>query len=439
MLRARFDPFLLLLCLLVWRPSWQASAHPAHAEDVNYPLITGFNRFFSENDSLQHLARGGELLLNELNCVSCHEPPEPLRARFPGVAGPRLAGVASRFGEDAVLQLLIRNPRTLKRSTPMPSLFAGPDRDDEELAALFAYLVSLRAEPGAPLLLGSIERGRGLYHSIGCIACHAPDAEYFPPALDKEARLEAPAMASQPVRVALYWTTDYLTRFLLDPLQDHPGGRMPKTGLSEIEAADLAAYLQASPLRQEPNPALLQEAADPALVPRGRELFATKGCVNCHDSGDGARPHRRARPLLELRPTNEGCLKDEPVAGAVPYYYLSPLQRSAIQLALNGLAVAETTLTREEWMTRMDCFACHSWDGRGGPELAREPYFGAASPYAVDRETFLPPALESVFERRTNQELRDILTGKAERRYPNVGARMIWLPAANAEAFLKGQ
>ena len=106
------------------------------------------------------------------------------------------------------------------------------------------------------------------------------------------------------------------------------------------------------------------------------------------------------------------------MAGAVPYYYLSPLQRSALKLALDGLALADTVVARDEWLMRMDCFACHSWDGRGGPELAREPYFGAISPYAVDRELSLPPALEGLFERRTDEELRQILTGKAERRYP---------------------
>jgi hypothetical protein len=47
--------------------------------------------------------------------------------------------------------------------------------------------------------------------------------------------------------------------------------------------------------------------------------------------------------------------------------------------------------------------------------------------------------LESVFERRTPEEMRDILTGKAERRYPKVGARMIRLPAAASEDFLKAQ
>jgi len=426
------------LALLLVLAAPRANAHPAHAEEVNYPLVTGFNRFYAEGDSPEHLAKGGELLLNELNCTTCHEAPEPLRARFAGAPGPRLSGVASRFGDESVLQLLIRNPRMLKRSTGMPSLFAGPDRDEEELAALYAYLLTLREPPGAPLLLGNIERGRELYHAIGCIACHAPDTEYFPPALPKDARVEAPAMASQPVRVALFWTTDYLTRFLLEPVKYHPAGRMPSHGLSEVEAADLAAYLQASPMREEPDPDLLQGAVDPALAVRGRELFASKGCVNCHDTGDGPMPPRKARPLLDLRPIEGGCLGDEPLAGAVPYYYLNPLQRTSLRLALEALAVTETKVTRDEWLTRMDCFGCHSLDGRGGPELAREPYFGAVSPYAVDRETFLPPALEGVFERRTDEELRQIFTGKAERRHPKVGARMIRLPEAVADEFLTG-
>jgi mono/diheme cytochrome c family protein len=243
-------------------------------------------------------------------------------------------------------------------------------------------------------------------------------------------------MASQPVRIALSWTTDYLTRFLLNPAQDHPASRMPDCALTEIEAADLAAYLQASPMRQEPNPALLQEAADAALAQRGRELFAAKGCANCHDTGDGPMPRRQAKPLLDLRPAGEGCLRDEPLPGAVPYYYLSPLQRTALKLALEGLAVASTGVTRDEWMTRMDCFACHSWDGRGGPELAREPYFGALSAYAVDREESLPPELQGVFDRRTRDEIRAVLTGNAERRYPKVRARMIRLPESIVDDFL---
>lgn len=434
-----FRPAPFWIAVLLGAVPSVAHAHPAHAEEVNYPLVTGFNRFHSAEDQPEHLAKGGELLLNELNCVACHEPPEPLRERFPGVSGPRLSGVASRFGDEAVLQLLIRNPRTLKRSTGMPSLFAGPDRDEEELAALYAYLLTLRAPPGEPLLLGNIERGRDLYHTIGCIGCHAPDAEYLPPKLPADAQPEPVAMASQPVRVALFWTTDYLTRFLLDPVSYHPGGRMPSHGLSEIEAADLAAYLQSSPMREEPDPALLEQDVDPQLASRGRELFATKGCANCHDSGERREtplPRRRARPLVELRPGNEGCLKDEPLPGAVPYYYLNPLQRVALALALEGLAVAETKVTQDEWLTRMDCYGCHTWDGRGGPELAREPYFGAVSPYAVDREEFLPPALEGVLDRRSPAELRAILTGRAERRYPKVGARMIRLPDAAAAEFL---
>ncbi|MBU6302911.1 MAG: c-type cytochrome [Verrucomicrobia bacterium] len=431
---ARFALALLSLWLL--RPTL-LRAHPAHAEEVNYPLVTGFQRFHAADDSPEHLAKGGELLLNELNCVACHAPPEPLRRRFPGAAGPNLAGVASRFGDESVVQLLLRNPRMLKRSTPMPSLFAGPDRDEEELAALYAYLVSLRQKPGEPLLLGNVERGRKLYHETGCIACHAPDGEYVPPGFPAEATPEAPAIPSQPVRIALFWTADHLTRFLLDPLEYHPSGRMPGQGLAEIEAADLAAYLQASPLRQEPDPARLQETADPGLAARGRAWFASKGCGNCHETGDGPMPRRRAKPLLELRPEPHGCLQDEPLAGAVPYYYLSPLQRSALTLALQNLATTETTAGIDEWMTRMDCYACHARQGKGGPEAAREPYFGALGPDAVDRESFLPPALEDVFQRRTDAGLRDLFSGRAARRYPKAGARMIRLPEPMVEEFLR--
>jgi mono/diheme cytochrome c family protein len=422
--------------LVLFSPAF-VRAHPAHAEEVNYPLVTGFNRFHAAGDAPEHLAKGGELLLNELNCVACHAPPEALRQRFAGVPGPRLAGVASRFGDESVLQLLLRNPRMLKRSTPMPSLFAGPDRDEEELAALYAYLVSLREPPGEPLLLGNIDRGRELYHRVGCIACHAPDAEYAPPNAPKDAALETPAMPSQPVRIALFWTTDYLTRFLLDPLKHHPSGRMPGHGLNELEAADLAAYLQASPMRQEPVPASLQATADPELAGRGRALFAAKGCVNCHDTGDGPMPLRQARPLLELRAEHRGCLQDEPSPGAVPYYYLSPLQRSALVLGLQGLALTPATVSRSEWLTRMDCYGCHSWEGKGGPELARELYFGAVSPYAVDREEHLPPALDGVFGRRTDAELRALFFGEAQRRHPKVGARMIRLPQVQAEEFIR--
>ena len=54
----------------------RVEGHPAHAKPVNYPFVIGFERFYSSLDDDDYLTQGGLILLNELNCVACHEPPE---------------------------------------------------------------------------------------------------------------------------------------------------------------------------------------------------------------------------------------------------------------------------------------------------------------------------------------------------------------------------
>ncbi len=401
-----------------------SQAHPAHAEDVSHPFVAGFERFFAEGDAPDYLRQGGELLLSELNCVACHAVPNELEAHFPGSPGTNLRGVAARVQDPAALQILVRNPRYLKRGTRMPSLFAAADRDLDELDALFHFLLSLDEAEEEPLLIGLPERGQEIYHTIGCIACHAPDVEYRPAALPEDAVLDNPAMPSLPIRLAVYWSTNYLTRYLMDPGKFQPAHRMPNFGLSEQEAADLAAYLQAGPELTDPNASLPEP--DPRLVEQGRALFQAKNCVACHDLGLD-QPDRRLPGLLELSTEDRGCLAEFPQEGAVPYYYLGNTQRTAIKLALEGLQQGTEFQPDpvHQTLMRWDCYSCHTFDGRGGPELAREPFFGAFDPRALDRETFLPPALETVGQRRSAEELDAVFTGEAPRRHPEVGSRMV--------------
>ena len=75
----------------------ELEAHPAHAKPVNYPYVVGFERFHSSLDDDEYLARGGLILLNELDCVACHAPPEPLAPYLNGVVATDLEGVASRL------------------------------------------------------------------------------------------------------------------------------------------------------------------------------------------------------------------------------------------------------------------------------------------------------------------------------------------------------
>ncbi|MEM1296281.1 MAG: c-type cytochrome, partial [Verrucomicrobiota bacterium] len=423
----RLLPFFLLA--IAARP---ALGHPAHAEEVSHPFIAGFERFFAEDDAPAYLRQGGELLLSELNCVACHEPPVNLRNRLPKAPGPDLRGIASRISDPSALQIIIRNPRYLKRGTRMPSLFAASDRDPEELDALFHFLLSQRTEAQEPLLLGIPERGMELYHTVGCVGCHAPDVEYRPRSLAEDAVQEPPALPSLPIRLAAYWSADHLTRYLMNPAEHHPGTRMPDSGLSEQEAADIAAYLQAGP--EVVDPTASHPEADLALVDQGRKIFRSKGCVACHDLG--LSNQAIAPPLTQLRTEDVGCLAELPTKGGVPYFYLGSAQRTAIKLALSELgSEMGQPLTRE--LMRWDCFACHTLDGRGGPETSREPYFGAGNPYALDREHFLPPSLDDLDNRRSREDLEAIFSGTSQRRYPQVQSRMIRVEPALQPALIE--
>ncbi|MEO0447845.1 MAG: hypothetical protein AAF191_17385, partial [Verrucomicrobiota bacterium] len=194
-----------------------ALAHPTLSQEVSYPVVLGFERFYAAGDPEAYLAEGGKLLLNELNCVACHQVPSEWSSWFPGRAGPSLEGVASRVRSSFVLQLQVRNPRFLKRGTTMPSLFSAGDRDPQELDALFHYLASKRLSEGEPMLLGEVEAGKELYHEVGCVACHAPDLEYFPARWPPDQGWDFPGMNSIPLRWAGVWEAPFLTRYLLEP------------------------------------------------------------------------------------------------------------------------------------------------------------------------------------------------------------------------------
>ena len=217
-----------------------AEAHPAHAKPVNYPFVVGFERFHSGMDDDDYLAEGGFILLNELNCVACHAPPTPLADQLEGTTATHLGGVGTRL-DPINLEMMIRNPRFLKRDSIMPSLFAGPDRDLEEVKAIKQYLASLtEAIPTYPV--GDIEVGRSLYHRIGCVACHAPELGYRPIGLPENAAIELTGLPSVPMNLADIYDLNSLTHFLLHPNEHRPSGRMPDFKLNEKEDARIPTH-----------------------------------------------------------------------------------------------------------------------------------------------------------------------------------------------------
>ena len=443
---------LVLLAGLVFAGHlFRADAHPSVSQPVDYPFVVGFERFYASDDDEDYLAQGGLLLINELNCVSCHAPPDSLADMLTGRPGSHLHGVADRL-EPLDVELFIRNPRFLKNGTLMPSLFAGPDRDLEEIVALKHYVLSLESpdenEPKAPavgLPEGDLKAGQRLFHRIGCVACHAPANDFRPDHIDEGVELELVGLPSVPLDLADRYPLEALTRFLLDPSAHRPAGRMPDMKLSAQEAADLAVYLKSGP--KDEIPPELAEAmksvdgssgggnafqVDAALAEKGGRLFVEKNCVACHQSVQpDARP-KQLLPLAELRSEgNHGCLSETPQPNAVPRYFLDEVQRIAIQVAMKRLRdLAEErfdTAGRIDFtLTSMNCYACHDRDGKGGPEFAREPYFAFNAPGAesLGRWGNLAPPLDHVGRKLTPEWLEKIVTGHGGEVRPYVAARM---------------
>lgn len=416
----------LISLLIFYFLASEIQAHPAHAKPVNYPFVVGFERFHSSLDDEDYLAEGGFILLNELNCVACHAPPKYLAKQLQGVEATYLSGVASRL-DSVSLELMIRNPRFLKRDTTMPSLFAGPDRDLKEVEALKHYLASMN-EPIPEYPVGDIEAGRSFYHRVGCVACHAPEVGYRPEGIPENAEIELSGLPSVAMNLADLYSLDALAHFLLKPHEHRPSGRMPDFKLSEKEAVDLAAYLRAGPdlvLPENLTNALADTEPierDEALLAKGKALFRSKQCNVCHSvpdkaSSSGSLAKPQAIPLADINPdVIGGCFSERPSGGAIPFYGLDEVQKRAISAALRRLeSRKEFDLKNEvDWrLKRLNCYACHERGGVGGPEMAREVYFGFATRDALElgRWGNLPPALDRIGSKLTNDWMERVLLG----------------------------
>lgn len=94
-----------------------------------------------------------------------------------------------------------------------------------------------------PVAGGDAQRGRVAIERYGCVACHAVEgmrghgASVGPPLVDMAARGYIGGVLPN--------SPENLVRWLRDPPAVDPLTAMPNLGLSQAEAADIAAYLYA--------------------------------------------------------------------------------------------------------------------------------------------------------------------------------------------------
>lgn len=254
--RAARTPLLALLLALVANSAFAQSVGPILGPTPAQPLE----------------AHRGELLLSELNCVACHAADPAAAARLKSRPSPVLGKGGLRLTPQ-YLKAYLSNPSSEKPGTTMPDMLAGlaPAEKAEAAENLAHYLISLAASPAVPAGADSFKlaQGRMLYHQVGCVACHAPQeavaalrkntGEDFKPG-----PMPAPSDSVPLGNLAKKTTLAELTRFLMDPLQSRPGGRMPSLNLGEAEAGAIAMYL-------------LRDQAPDLANPSGANIAKIKG------------------------------------------------------------------------------------------------------------------------------------------------------------------
>ena len=233
------------------------------------PVVPGFDRFPRDTPAQQIAA--GEVLINELNCVACHAVDAQNAHRFQAHAGPTLFTTHNPASAGWLRHWLL-DPQKLKPGTTMPDLLHGLDKDakNEAVEALRHFLVTISPATGPEAaMIGNSVDGKKLYQTLGCVQCHAPDGK------DNGRDIPLGKLHGK-------YSHANLVKFLREPLHSRPAGRMPRTPMSEQEAAHLAVYLRG---RVKPldlhglnrGPLALKQQRE------GAKLFSQLNCANCHD------------------------------------------------------------------------------------------------------------------------------------------------------------
>ncbi len=348
----------------------------------------------------------GRVLIDRFRCEACHDRFDEM-ATVPRNQAPNL--VRSLSGIDpGYVERFIADPHQVKAGTLMPQVMGGLSSKDRQSAAkaITHYLRSLTKPTSKTLSLESlhVERGRELFHSVGCVACHAPRDPNGKEVL-KETSIPLGNLTEK-------YSLSGLVAFLKNPHMARPSGRMPNLELTHWEALDIAAYLLNFSKDSPTTTLTIPTKAE--LVTLGKKQFQKWGCVRCHlIDGEPTSPDQLAFSRMDPQ---RGCLSNSP--GKWPRYQFTDAQRKAIQAAIQHPAPATTTEQRITiHLATLNCFACHQRNGLGGVSAEREKYFQTTN-LNLGPQGRIPPALTGIGAKLQSKALRDVLVnGQSVRPY----------------------
>lgn len=357
-------------------------------------------------------------LFREVGCINCHNVDALKGSRR---VGPDLRRIAAKLKPEFV-QPWAFFPQKFRPSTTMPHFFLqennraetanafDPDpvtRTETEVAAISHYLFSLSEqwEPQAKPadVAGDVERGRQLFRTVGCVACHSNLAEFGEEWITKDlmqrekldsetathrykgmtyeqrvhyarehfvdshdtfldpesARFDPDKPYTVPVftrfapelsGIASKVTPEWMYSWLLNPTHYSPDTKMPSLRLTPEEAADLAAYLTSPAMR---NDTFVQKAFELTDARRRMADDLIFGILSSQ------RSERRSRAVME----DEGGELTQMIVESVK---ASPsLGKDGASELVKKMSLQDRKLTflGSKMILHYGCYACHNIRG----------------------------------------------------------------------------
>ena len=374
-------------------------AHGSHHEtdqtlEVNEPILHGnFQQATCRNchaevvnlEGAPLLSKGKQLFI-KLGCHGCHLADGYSQE---GKVGPGLLRIASKV-DPSWLYRWIKNPKGYLPKTRMPEF----GFNEHDLQGVTAYILDASEKEfklNRTFDPGDEEKGKKLFETVGCQACHT---------LNGKGENHAPDLSN----IAQKVNADWLVTWIGGPHTYNPKSKMPDLRLNEDDATDIATYLIQFG-KKEVIPGLEAKLRDPALIKHGETVVRRRGCFACHDIkgmekegriapelsafgrkmiaelefGDSHIPHTwEAWAGQKLKKPD--TFRTERVLDKMPNFHLSQDDIDALLVLLKGfngskipskfrkiLSEKEKTIeTGRRIITKYNCRGCHNVEGEGG-------------------------------------------------------------------------
>jgi len=217
----------------------------------------------------------GKEIVEDFNCVGCHDLPGIKKKFVPG-----LDGIGSKVTGRQWMVNWLKNPNKVLSKAKMPNFLFS----DDEVNTLTDFLMSFKSFTGSvqpdsiPKIYEQrkeeddfINLGKTKFREARCISCHTVEGKGGHLAVDL-------------IKVASKANATWIYNYIRNPKKFQPGVAMPQFGFSSEEAAAITAYIESEFVDWDLPDEDKSDYKHPAdFFAKGLALFNKYNCSGCHN------------------------------------------------------------------------------------------------------------------------------------------------------------